>query len=221
MNAADVDFFYFTETVQKVCGFGIIHNGIFNIINKFRFLSIVIYPITIFFPIEIVMTIYNINNLTNFIKVFANTLTHIGITFKMITYYLNRAEIYYCTDIMKNQKYELKETTIVFKEHKDIAEKWSKAFLIVGSCICFFMAASALYIIIFDYQPLGEDDIIFLPNFGNTKLGFALFWLYEILPLSGYLWCTVGKFSYFIFIATFILNSFQLLILCLSQRLVA
>lgn len=194
MSAVEIDFFRFTVTVQKVCGFSVAGDGTFKIENNFRFFLFVIYPITIFYPTEVVMTVYNTNNLTNFIKVFVNSLTHFGITFKVITYYLNRVEILYCIDVMKSQKYDFVETKIVLEQHKVTAEKWSKAFLIIGSCICFFMAASAIYIVMFEYQPLGKDDIILFPNFGNTKLGFALFWLYQIIPLGSFLWCTVGKF---------------------------
>lgn len=194
MSAAEIDFFHFTETVQKVCGFSVAREGTIKIESNFRFFLFVIYPITIFYPLEAVMTVYNTNNLTNFIKVFANALTHFGITFKIITYYINRVEIIYCIDVMKSQKYDLEETKMVLKEHKITAERWSKAFLVVGSCICFFMAASALYIVIFEYQPLGKDDVILFPNFGNTKLGFTLFWIYQIFPLGSFLWCTVGKF---------------------------
>lgn len=195
MNAAEIGFFSFTEKVQKVCGFGTTHDGAFKIENRSRFFLFVIYPVVIFYPTEIIMTVYNTNNLTNFIKAFTNFLTHFGITYKVITYYVNHVDIFYCITVMKHQKYALDKTHILFKEHKIIAEKWSKALLIAGSLICFFMAACALYIVVFDYRPLEESDVILFPDFGNTRHGFTLFWLYQIFPLAAFLWCTVGKFE--------------------------
>lgn len=194
MNASSIGFFRYTEFLQKVCGVGIAQDGTFKIKSRVRLFLFVIYPTFIFYPAEIVMSTYNIKNLSNFIKVIVNTVTHTTIIFKAITYYVHSAQIAYTINILKYQECTVEEIDTILVKHKKLAEKWLKAFLLAGSFICFFMAVSALYIVVFAYQPLGEGDIIFFPDFGNTRFGFALFWLYQILPLSAFLWSSAGKF---------------------------
>lgn len=195
MDASRLTFFRFTMFFQKVCGFRVVErNGNLQVENYFPLLFLfVIYPIAIFFPLEVVMTVYNSKNLSNFIKVFTNTLTHFGVIFKIMTYYINRAKIFYCVNVLKNQKYDCKDTDTIFIKYMKLADKWSKAYLTVGSFICFFMASSAFYFVVFEYKPLGEADIILFPDFGNSRLGFTSFWLYQMFPLSAYLWCSVGE----------------------------
>lgn len=213
MDASRLAFFRFTVFFQKVCGFRVVEqDGNLQVENYFPLLFLfVIYPIAIFFPLEIVMTVYNARNLSNFIKVFTNTVTHFGVIFKIMTYYVNRAQIFYCVNALKNQKYDCNDTDTIFIKYMTLADKWSKAYLTVGSFICFFMASSAFYFVVFEYKPLGEADIILFPDFGNTRLGFTLFWLYQMFPLSAYLWCSVGELMlHFFFPIQFIHTTYYL-----------
>lgn len=197
IDALQTDFFRYTEFLQKVCGFSLSLNGIFHIENRFRLFCFVIYPIGIFFPMEIVMILYNINNLANLIKVFANTLTHFGICFKMVTYYINRADIFHSISVLKHQKYVLEHTnSMIFVEHKILADKFTKAHLITGSFICVFMIFSVVYFAVFGYRPYEETDIIPFPDFGNNRLGFILSSLNQLIPITTFLLISVGKFTY-------------------------
>lgn len=193
MDASSIGFFHYTELLQKVCGVGIAEDGSLKIKCRVRLFFLIIYPIFIFFPVEIAMAVHNFNNISNFIKIIVNTVTHATIIFKVITYYFQRAEIAYTINILNNQKCTVEDSHAILVKHKELAEKWMKAFIIGGSFVCFFMAASAFYIVVFAYKPLGEGDIILYPDFGNTRSGYALFWFYQILPLTAFLWSSAGK----------------------------
>lgn len=192
-KTSNTDFFSYTEFVQKICGFGITCDGTFKVQSRVRLFLFVLYPFVVFFPTELIMTVYNAKNLSNAIGTLVNTLTHAGIIFKMATYYMNRLEIACAINILKTQNYELTNAKIVFSKYQLLSEKWAKVFVITGSLICFFMAASAIYIIVFNYELIIENDITLFPNFGRDKFGFILFWLHAMFSLSTFLWVTVGK----------------------------
>lgn len=190
--------FAYTEYTQTVLGMTLRRDDPLDLKRLLRLAFFHFYPVFIFIPTEIVMTARNASNLVNFAGAFTNTASHLGIALKAIVYYAYRSEILHVVEVLKDQghfhqAYEGFRPLEIVGEYKRSVERWAKTFLVTGTFICVCMSAFAVLAVL-DYKPPGGEDVVLFPNFGETREGLALYWLFTMPCLAVLLGPSVGEY---------------------------
>lgn len=158
------------------------------------------YSVFVFIPTEIVTLVLNASNLQNFIKVLCDTANHFGGIYKTYIWFKHRKQIALAMKALTDDSYFCEETYEDFKpkeillKHKMRSEKWTRLFYISVNILVIFMLLTRLYVILFEFEYLKNEDFKSFPPFGDSQVRAVGLLVFQILPLTGWAWIVVGKF---------------------------